>query len=194
MKPRWTPVALLVVLGVCLGQQLALTRLSAHNEILAKEYEDAISSGNRTLRSRSDFQLPGIVVEDLKAISVTAMALSWPWQALAAAEKTENGGMHLELGIQNVPLDIRENFPPELWQRAAGVRIMQEEAGKMIMQDPDVTLVFAARLARRWKAADPAAWQNTFIFAMNKWRGDGLGARPAKPVKPKRAKKRKVHR
>lgn len=180
-------VGVLVLAAVIIGQQMVCEKILAHNEMLAKDYQDAVLAENRMLRSRSDFQLPRMGGEELAAISTVAKALEWPWEVLAAAEKTENGGMRLELGIQSIPTDIKRSFPPYLWQRAAGARIMQQEAGKMIIQDPDVTFVFAARLARRWKAANQAEWRDNFIASINKWRGEGEAVRPSSAPKSKKA-------
>lgn len=180
-----------VLVGVVLGQQMAIERLSAHNELLARDYQDAILSDNRMTRSRTNFELPRMGPDELRAITEVARALAWPWEVIAAAEKAENGGMRLELGIQRIPDDIRKNFPPFMWQRAAGARIMQEEAGKMILDDPDVTFVFAARLARRWKAVDVSGWRDQFIAALNKWRGEGEVVRPDTPKKKPKAGRRK---
>ncbi len=189
MKPNWALLSLLL-LGVVLGQFSTSRSQVNRIELLSKDYEDAIMSGDRTLRSRTDSMLPRMGGEQLAAISTVAKALSWPWECIAAAEKVENGGLQLELGIQFIPLDIRQNFPPKLWQRAAGARIMQQEAGKMIFEDPEVTMVFASRLSKRWHARDPKEWRDNFIASMNKWRGEGESARPAKSPKHKKGRKR----
>lgn len=183
--------ALLILLGTCVGQQMALDRLSRHNAQLAADYQDALVSDNRTTRSRTNFQMPKMDVVELKAITEVAQALAWPWQLHAAIESTENGGMHLEVGAQRIPADIRRNYPPRLWQRATAVRIMQEEAGRMIIDDPEVTYVFASRLARRWGAEDRDAWRESFITALNRWRGEGPAARPSKPKRSGTADRRK---
>lgn len=179
------------MLGVIFGQWLTVEHLSRHNSMLAADYQDVLVADNRMTRSRTNFSYPRMGPAELKAITEVAEALSWPWQLHAAAEKTENGGMHLELGAQRVPDDIRQNFPPNLWQRAAAVRIMQEEAGRMIIEDPEVTYVFAARLARRWKAADVVGWRENFITELNKWRGEGVVVRPDKQAKTQKAERRK---
>lgn len=173
------------------GQRSAIIDLSRHNAMLAADYQDALTSDNRTTRSRTNFEFPRMGAVEMKAITEVATALSWPWELHAAIEKTENGGMHLEVGAQAIPMDIKRNFPPNLWQRATAVRIMQEEAGKMIIEDPDVTYVFAARLARRWKAADQDKWRESFITSLNKWRGEGEAVRPGPRSKPTKAVRRK---
>lgn len=182
---------LLLSWGITLGQRSSLDVLGRHNAMLAADYQDALLSDNRTTRSRTNFAFPRMGPTELKAITEVAQALSWPWELHAAIEKTENGGMHLEVGAQKIPSDIKANFPPYLWQRATAVRIMQEEAGKMIIQDPEVTYVFAARLARRWNAADVPKWRESFITELNKWRGEGVVARPDNHAKPKKAEGRK---
>jgi len=151
-------------MGICIGQYFAIERQSAHIELLATEKQDIIISENRMLRSRSNFALPEMGATELRAITTVALALNWPWELIQTGEKTENGGMRLELGIQQIPKDIKLNFPPNLWQRAAATRIMQEEAGNMILNDPEVTVIFVSRLAKRWKALDSKAWRNNFIL------------------------------
>lgn len=184
-------VVILMCVGIMLGQRSALDILGRQNAMLAADYQDALVADNRTTRSRTGFQFPRMGAVEMQAITEVAQALSWPWELHAAGEKTENGGMHLELGVQRIPGDIRKNFPPYMWQRAAAVRIMQEEAGRMIIDDPEVTYVFAARLARRWKSIDPKTWCDNFITNLNKYRGEGGTVRPSKPVNLKKAGKRK---
>jgi hypothetical protein len=177
--------------GGVFWQGESVRTLSKHNAMLAADYQDVLVADNRMTRSRTNFEYPRMGGVELKAISEVAQALSWPWELHAAIEKTENGGMHLELGAKKIPEDIRQNFPPNLWQRATAVRIMQEEAGKMILLDPEVTYVFAARLARRWGALDQAAWQENFITELNKWRGEGVVVRPDKHAKQKAARRKR---
>lgn len=190
-REAWAWVVCLTLAAIIIGQQMVCEKILAHNEMLAKDYQDAVLAENRMLRSRSDFRLPRMGGEELAAISTVARALEWPWELIAAGEKTENGGMRLELGVKQIPSDIRANFPPYLWQRAAAARIMQQEAGKMIMQDPDVTYVFASRLARRWKAANTDEWRNNFITSLNGWRGEGEAVRPSPAPKSKKAGRNK---
>lgn len=180
------------LLGICLGQRMTIFQQSAHIELLAAEKQDIILAENRMLRSRSNFQLPEMGAMELRAITTVALALSWPWELLATGEKTENGGMRLELGIQQIPKDIKLNFPPNLWQRAAAVRIMQEEAGKMIVNDPEVTVIFISRLSKRWKALDSKAWRDNFILNLHKMQENGKGGAVRPSVKPKpKAERRK---
>ena len=182
----------MLMFGTIAGLLMSVNTLSTHNVQLAADYQDVLVADNRMTRSRTNFQMPRMGAVEMRAITEVAEALLWPWQLHAAIEKTENGGMHLELGAQSIPDDIRKNFPPNLWQRAAAVRIMQTEAGRMIMEDPEVTYVFAARLARRWGAVDKNAWQESFITELNKWRGEGIVVRPdnAKKIKAVRRKRR----
>jgi hypothetical protein len=189
---RWSWGILGVLTGAVVGLSVAVGILSRHNAQLVADYQAVLVADNRMTRSRTDFQYPKLDAYELRGISEVAEALLWPWQLHEAAERTENGGMHLELGVQKVPDDIRRNFPPRLWQRAAAVRIMQEEAGRMILQDPDVTYVFAARLARRWNAADVPKWQETFITNLNKARGDVPAVRPGPGKKKSSAERRRT--
>lgn len=191
IRKYWLIVLWGAMAGAIVGLGLSVGVLSRHNAQLAADYQALLVADNRMTRSRTDFQYPKMDAYELQAVSEVAQALLWPWQLHAAAESTENGGMHLELGVKRIPDDIRRNFPPRLWQRAAGVRIMQQEAGRMIIEDPDVTYVFAARLARRWKAADQEKWRDNFIASLNKWRGEGEAVRPGPTPKSKKAGRNK---
>lgn len=194
VKPReWGAwAAVLVLAGALIGALIGLDVVARQNAQLAADYQAVLVADNRMTRSRTDFAYPKMDAYELRAVSEVAEALLWPWQLHAAAERTENGGMHLELGVKRVPDDIRRNFPPKLWQRAAAVRIMQEEAGRMVIEDPEVTYVFAARLARRWGAEDVDKWRDNFITNLNKWRGEGPAVRPSKDGKTRTAERRRT--
>lgn len=189
VKAPW--VMAILFAGLAVGLSFDNVMLSKHNAMLAADYQAALVSDNRTTRSRTGFAFPRMGPEEMRAITQVAQALSWPWELHAAIEKTENGGMLLEVGAQKIAADIKANFPPELWQRAMAVRVMQEEAGRMIFEDPEVTYVFAARLARRWNAADVPAWREQFITHLNVLRGEGAAVRPGKRAKHLKAVRRK---
>lgn len=189
-RTAWLATAIFLAGGL-FWQGQAVRILSADNAKLAADYQDVLVADNRMTRSRTNFQYPRMGPVELQAITEVAQALLWPWQLHAAAESAENGGMHLELGAQEIPADIRKNYPPNMWQRATAVRIMQQEAGKMILDDPEVMYIFAARLARRWKAADVSGWRDNFVAHLNRWRGEGGAVRPSKPIKPQKAERRK---
>ena len=180
-----------LVTAAFIVQSFFMWRFSMRSEMLARDYENAINSNNHTLRSQTNYALPRMGPSELQSITEVAQALAWPWELIAGIEKAENGGMTLELGIKKIPADIKRNFAPHDWQRAAGARIMQQEAGKMIIQDPDVTYVFASRLAKRWEAVDKKNWRDNFVACMNHWRGEGEIVRPDKSPKQKKAGRRK---
>lgn len=182
----------LLTVGTAWGLYLDNRTLSLHNGQLASDYKACLVGTNRVTRASTNFRYPKLGPYELEQITVTAQALRWPWELLKAAALKENGGMLLDLGAAGYDEDIKQNWPPDLWQWAQGVRIMQQEAGRMVLEDPEVANVYAHRLALRWKAADILQWRDQFISCLNTVREEKAGPRPAPaPHKPKAAKRRK---
>ncbi len=165
---------LVIIISVLSGalaiQTFNSSRANGIIERLSTENQQMRLANNRMTRSRTNFRKPKIGQYDFKRISACAEAVGWPSELLGSIRVIENGGMLLDLGIQSIPSDIKAHYPPSYWQYAAGQRIMVQEAGKMIFENPEVFNIFAHRLATRWSAKKPRLWEKGFVSVVNKYR------------------------
>jgi len=141
---------------------------------LAKENAEMRLADNRMLRSRTGFRMPKVGAWDYAGVSSCAKAVGWPPEMLMALRKTENGGMLLDLGIQSIPANIRRDYPPSMWQYAAGQQILVQEAGRLIYNDRATFDKFSLRLSKRWKARDTKTWRKNFSYFVKKAKGPGV--------------------
>ena len=169
-------ITCLIVFGLSISYYAHAMKVDEPNDCieevtrLATQNAEMRLTANRMTRAKTAYRYPKFGEYDFIRIKACAKAVKWPSSMLTAIRKTENGVMFLDLGIQSIPKDIRENYPPSYWQFAAGQRIMVEEAGKMILNDPEVAGIFAHRLAKRWKAKHPERWVKNFIIINNQER------------------------
>lgn len=152
--------SLFVNIGLSVGTFVSLQH--AFSEVKHSKEEETLAkiSNNRMLRSRSGFTLPGFTATHLERVTRNADTFGTPWFIPAAVGKIENGGDTLEVGIQEIPNDIRNKFPVLEWQYATLIRMLNKQAWRVILSDPELLSKVIIPFAQNYKAENPQKWLN----------------------------------
>lgn len=129
-------------------------------EIKRAKEEEVLAriANNRMLRSRTNFRLPGFTSINLERVTRNADTNGTPWFVPAGVAKHENGGDTLEVGMQNVPLEIRLRNPVMEWQYIALNRMLNQQAWRVILSDPELLPKVLIPFAQIYKSDDPQRW------------------------------------
>jgi len=160
---------------------------------------------NRMLRARSNFELPGFTPTHLERVTRNADTMGIPWWVPAGIAKHENGGDTLEVGMQIIPMNIRMNTPVMEWQYVALMRMLNQQAWRVILSDPELLPKVLIPFAQNYKSSDPQLWLKQTNNAMIDFRSreeiskvahDTVVSDPPSPSKLKKKKPstKKFHR
>jgi len=149
-----------IALGIAIDRAFDRAQTAEREETLAR------IGDNRMLRSRSNFTLPGFTPTHLERVTRTADTMGIPWWIPAGIAKHENGGDTLEVGMQNIPTDIRLRTPVMEWQYVALERMLNQQAWRVILSDPELLPKVLIPFAQIYKSADPKLWLEQTTNAM----------------------------
>lgn len=134
------------------------------------------------LRSRTDYARPGITQEQVDQIRVVSDDYGIPEDVLYAFYKTEKGRMGLYLGANYVDQEIRQRYPPLMWQFAKGAKTWNQHLNKMVMFDPYLNRRVLWSFAKQWNP-DPNRWSGDVLKNLDYVTRKGLEV--TEPPKPK---------
>lgn len=157
-----TGIAILILTNICSVIFSYIMLDKAFKEVThAKEEETLARIGNnRMLRSRTNFLLPGFTSVNLERVTRNADTSGIPWFVPSGISKHENGGDTLEVGMQNVPLEIRLRVPVMEWQYVALNRMLNQQAWRVILSDPELLPKVLIPFAQIYKSDNPQKWLN----------------------------------
>lgn len=134
------------------------------------------------LRSKTNYARPGVTQEQVDQIKVAADHYGIPEDWLYAMYKTEKGRMGLYLGANYVDPEIRQNYPPLMWQFAMGAKTWNKHINKQVSTDVYLNRRVLWSFAKQWNP-DPDKWTNNFLENLEQVRRKGLEV--TEPPKPK---------
>jgi hypothetical protein len=137
------------------------------------------------LRSRTNFERPGITSEQVTQIKMISGDYGIPEDMLYAFYKTEKGRMGLYLGASWVDPEIRQRYTPLMWQFAKGAKTWNQHLNKTVMFDPYLNRRALWSFAKQWNP-DPGKWSHDVLENLDFVRRNGLEV--TEPPKPRPAK------
>lgn len=160
-------LALLISNIICVAVTcIAIDR--AFDRVQSAEREETLAriGDNRMLRARSNFELPGFTATHLERVTRNADTMGIPWWVPAGIARHENGGDTLEVGMQNIPREIRLRTPVMEWQYTALMRMLNQQAWRVILSDPELLPKVLIPFAQIYKSEDPQKWLTQTSNAM----------------------------
>ncbi len=134
------------------------------------------------LRSRTNFERPGITQEQVDQIRMISNDYGIPEDLLYAFFKTEKGRMGLYLGANRVDLEIRLRYSPLMWQFAKGAKTWVQHTQKTVMFDPYLNRRTLWSFAKQWNP-NPTKWSHDVLENLEFVRRNGLEV--TEPPKPR---------
>jgi len=147
--------------------------LAAENTRLASENEQMRLADERMLRSRTDYQRPGVTQDEVDWISRIAEDYGMPSEVLYAFRRAENGGTGLMLGANRISPEIRLRYPPKWWQFAQGAKTWTKHLNKVAVNDPYLRHRTLWSFATQWNP-DPERWTESVLAYLTEARLKGL--------------------
>lgn len=142
------------------------TRLATENEQMRFADEGA-------LRSRTNFQRPGITAEQVKWIGIISADYGIPEGILYSFFRTERGRRGLYMGANFISPEIRLRYPPLWWQFAMAAKTWNRHLNEMVAFDPYLRQRTLWSYAKQWNP-DPTEYVATVIANLDLVRVNGL--------------------
>jgi hypothetical protein len=125
------------------------------------------------LRSRTNYERPGITAEQVKWIGTISEDMGIPQEILYAFYRTERGRRGLYMGANFISPEIRKRYPPLWWQFAMAAKVWNQHLNKMAAFDPYMRRRSIWSFARQWNP-DPDEWTASVTANLELVRGKGL--------------------
>jgi hypothetical protein len=182
IKALWVPI-LASTLGLSFGYLLGFRQKTVDVAISkAVENEQMRFADEGMLRSKTNYQRPGITQEQVDQIKAISDDYGIPEPLLYAMYKTEKGRMGLYLGANYVDPEIRQRYPPLMWQFAKGAKTWNQHLNKQVMFDPYMNRRTLWSFAKQWNP-DPDKWTSYVLENLDFAQRKGLEV--TEPPKPK---------
>ena len=147
--------------------------------------EQITTADERTLRSKTDFQRPGVTQEQVDAIVRVAGDYGIDPAFLYAGRRTENGGRGLYYGANFIDADIRERYrmSPLDWQPAMFAKTWNKQLNRLAQRDLAIRSRALTALAGQWNI-DPQKWALEISLHLS----DAEGSKGLEVTEPPRSK------
>ncbi len=177
MTSKWTWRLRQLVL-VLIASGLAWAGAQAYNVAteytrLATENEQMRFADEGMLRSRTNFERPGITAEQVKWIGIISNDYGIPEPVLYAFYRTERGRRAFYMGANFVSLEIRLRYPPLWWQFAMAAKTWNKHLNNMVAFDPYLRQRTLWSYAKQWNP-EPTEYVATVIANLELVRANGL--------------------
>ena len=160
---RWTLIALTAVALVAIGWVVAsLRNLASENTRLATENEQMRFADERMMRSRTNFERPGITAEEIRWIHELSEDYGTDQNIIYAMRRAENGGRTLYFGANRIDPEIRKRYPPLWWQTAKATKTWNQHLNKVAINDPYLRHRTLWSFATQWNP-EPDKWTESVL-------------------------------
>lgn len=134
------------------------------------------------MRSRTNYDRPGITQEQVTQIKAISVDYGIPEELLYAFYKTEKGRMGMYLGANWMDPEIRQRYTPLMWQFAKGAKTWNQHLNKTVIFDPYLNRRALWSFAKQWNP-DPSKWSHDVLENLDFVRRNGLEV--TEPPKPR---------
>lgn len=134
-------------------------------------------------RSRTDYARPGVTQEQVDQIKQVSDDYGIPEEMLYAFYRTEKGRMGMYLGANLVDPEIRQRYPPLMWQFAMGAKTWNEHLNKGVLFDPYMSRRTLWSFAKQWNP-DPDKWTANVLSNLELAQRKGLEVTEPPKSKP----------
>ncbi len=182
IRPELRPLLILAT-GLFIGYLVGFRQKTVDVAVAKSiENEQMRFADEGMLRSRTNFERPGITQEQVDQIRMISDDYGIPEKVLYAFYRTEKGRMGLYLGANKIDLEIRQRYPPLMWQFAKGAKTWNQHLNSMVMFDPYLNRRTLWSFARQWNP-DPSQWTKDVMINLESARSKGLEV--TEPPKPR---------
>lgn len=179
----WAFHGLTLSLGLFVGYLVGFQQKTIDVAIhLAVENEQMRFADEGMLRSRTNYARPGITEEQVEGIKVVSADYGVPDWLLYSMFKTERGRRGMYLGANKVSPEIRQRYPPLMWQFAMGAKTWNAHLNKMVAFDPYLSRRTIWSFGKQWNP-DPDKWTDSLLANIEVTRSTGLEV--TEPPKPR---------
>lgn len=172
-KSAWKPVAGGTVIALAAWLLAQQHNLAKEVEFLAVENEQMRFADEGMLRSRTNFERPGVTAEQVAMIRAISADYGIPEDILYAFYRTERGRRGLYMGANFVDREIRARYPPLWWQFAKAAKTWNQHLNKTVAFDPYLRRRTIWSFARQWNP-DPTEWTASAMANLDMVRSNGL--------------------